>query len=134
MTRRSEGRSSAASACSTRASTRRPGGAAAQDFRAEFVQRAADFRHHQRAREPRQGGEEAFQDFMHRRQIAQFVVFASTNSMVHWNTSGRGSAWLERLVRDQEVGGSNPLAPTRTSRDSVIGQSPIGRRVPGRRV
>jgi hypothetical protein len=25
--------------------------------------------------------------------------------------SGRGSAWLERLVRDQEVGGSNPLAP-----------------------
>ena len=25
---------------------------------------------------------------------------------------GRGSAWLERLVRDQEVGGSNPLAPT----------------------
>ena len=28
------------------------------------------------------------------------------------DTSGRGSAWLERLVRDQEVGGSNPLAPT----------------------
>ena len=28
-------------------------------------------------------------------------------------TSGRGSAWLERLVRDQEVGGSNPLAPTK---------------------
>ena len=26
--------------------------------------------------------------------------------------TGRGSAWLERLVRDQEVGGSNPLAPT----------------------
>ena len=26
-------------------------------------------------------------------------------------SSGRGSAWLERLVRDQEVGGSNPLAP-----------------------
>ena len=25
---------------------------------------------------------------------------------------GRGSAWLERSVRDQEVGGSNPLAPT----------------------
>jgi mono/diheme cytochrome c family protein len=29
--------------------------------------------------------------------------------------SGRGSAWLERLVRDQEVGGSNPLAPTTLS-------------------
>ncbi|GEM_PF-4423913 len=26
--------------------------------------------------------------------------------------SGRGSAWLERLLREQEVGGSNPLAPT----------------------
>ena len=34
----------------------------------------------------------------------------------HWpyrlEIFGRGSAWLERLVRDQEVGGSNPLAPT----------------------
>ena len=29
------------------------------------------------------------------------------------STSGRGSAWLERLVRDQEAGGSNPLAPTK---------------------
>ena len=28
-------------------------------------------------------------------------------------SSGRGSAWLERVVRDHEVGGSNPLAPTR---------------------
>ena len=27
-------------------------------------------------------------------------------------SSGRGSAWLERLVRDQEVPGSNPGAPT----------------------
>jgi hypothetical protein len=37
-------------------------------------------------------------------------------------TSGRGSAWLERLVRDQEVGGSNPLAPTIcfSSFDSVV--------------
>ena len=26
-------------------------------------------------------------------------------------TTGRGSAWLERLVRDQEVAGSNPVAP-----------------------
>jgi hypothetical protein len=26
--------------------------------------------------------------------------------------SGRSAAWLARLVRDQEVGGSNPLAPT----------------------
>ena len=34
--------------------------------------------------------------------------------MLYWLRSGRGSAWLERLVRDQEVGGSNPLAPTKT--------------------
>src|SRR3984893_158113 len=27
-------------------------------------------------------------------------------------SSGRSAAWLARLVRDQEVGGSNPLAPT----------------------
>ena len=27
------------------------------------------------------------------------------------NFSGRSSAWIERLVRDQEAGGSNPLAP-----------------------
>ena len=27
-------------------------------------------------------------------------------------TSGRSAAWLARLVRDQEAGGSNPLAPT----------------------
>ena len=26
-------------------------------------------------------------------------------------TPGRSSAWLERLVRDQEVAGSNPVAP-----------------------
>jgi hypothetical protein len=29
-----------------------------------------------------------------------------------YQLSGRSAAWLARLVRDQEVGGSNPLAPT----------------------
>jgi hypothetical protein len=41
---------------------------------------------------------------------------ATPTGLLHWDQflplSGRGSAWLERLVRDQEVGGSNPLAPT----------------------
>ena len=31
--------------------------------------------------------------------------------------SGRSAAWLARLVRDQEVGGSNPLAPTNLFND-----------------
>jgi len=41
-------------------------------------------------------------------------------------TSGRGSAWLERLLREQEVGGSNPLAPTNlfNKLDSVFISSP----------
>src|SRR5215471_12470010 len=39
------------------------------------------------------------------RHTARLVIDCSGFS------SGRGSAWLERLVRDQEVGGSNPLAP-----------------------
>ena len=34
--------------------------------------------------------------------------------------SGRGSAWLERLVRDQEVDGSNPFAPTTSFRMSDL--------------
>jgi hypothetical protein len=31
--------------------------------------------------------------------------------------SGRSAAWLARLVRDQEAGGSNPLAPTNLFND-----------------
>ena len=27
--------------------------------------------------------------------------------------TGRGSAWLERVVRDDEATGSNPVAPTK---------------------
>ena len=34
--------------------------------------------------------------------------------------AGRGSAWLERVVRDHEVGGSNPLAPMKAARFGYI--------------
>ena len=30
----------------------------------------------------------------------------------YFSLSGRSAAWLARLVRDQEVEGSNPFAPT----------------------
>src|SRR6267154_3278127 len=37
------------------------------------------------------------------------------------NQSGRSAAWLARLVRDQEVDGSNPFAPTIISPlDSIL--------------
>jgi hypothetical protein len=39
--------------------------------------------------------------------------------------SGRSSAWLERLVRDQEVAGSNPVAPTQ------LDKKPFGQHVEG---
>ena len=32
---------------------------------------------------------------------------------IEMNPSGCGSAWLERLVWDQEVAGSNPVTPIR---------------------
>ncbi len=36
------------------------------------------------------------------------------------NGSGCGSAWLERLVRDQEVAGSNPVTPTYTTEEPAL--------------
>ena len=49
--------------------------------------------------------------------IAQYdwlrsVVMRDKLFAVVFKISGRSAAWLARLVRDQEVGGSNPLAPT----------------------
>src|SRR5438874_12402400 len=40
------------------------------------------------------------------------------------STSGHSSAWLERTVRDREVGGSNPLAPT-ISPGGTVGLIPV---------
>src|SRR6185312_2192327 len=45
-------------------------------------------------------------------KYAMLKSSAQGSSVPAVSPSGRGSAWLERLVRDQEVGGSNPLAPT----------------------
>ena len=45
---------------------------------------------------------------------------AQGSSVPAVSPSGRGSAWLERLVRDQEVGGSNPLAPTTLSQRHTL--------------
>ena len=36
------------------------------------------------------------------------------------NRSGRSAAWLARLVRDQEVDGSNPFAPTTSKPFTLI--------------
>jgi hypothetical protein len=49
---------------------------------------------------------------------------------VVFKISGRSAAWLARLVRDQEVGGSNPLAPTTSFRSSDLLHTKM-RRAPG---
>ncbi len=66
-----------------------------------------------------------------------FFPLLYTNSCVtertQTNPSGCGSAWLERLVWDQEVAGSNPVTPTtcgcssehRPSKPGVGGSNPF---------
>ena len=74
MTRRSEGRSKSASARSTRAFDGAAVGAvrAAISRRASSIERAPDLGDDERVRIAREGGGEAFEDFVDRRQIAQF--------------------------------------------------------------
>jgi hypothetical protein len=40
------------------------------------------------------------------------IPFGPLFNVLECVSSGRSAAWLARLVRDQEAGGSNPLAPT----------------------
>ena len=39
------------------------------------------------------------------------ITIASRGGRQKMNIAGCGSAWLERLVWDQEVAGSNPVTP-----------------------
>ena len=54
-----------------------------------------------------------------------YLVFADVGEPELLSIPGRSSVWLERLVRDQEAGGSNPLAP------SVVENKPFGENVEG---
>ena len=57
-----------------------------------------------------------------------FCPLLYTNSCVtertQTNPSGCGSAWLERLVWDQEVAGSNPVTPTTCGCSSMVEHQP----------
>ena len=45
-------------------------------------------------------------------EISSYIItLASGRDAKNNKTSGCGSAWLERLVWDQEVAGSNPVTP-----------------------
>ena len=49
--------------------------------------------------------------WMPRRAVISCCLRSGRRSDGAW-LSGRSAAWLARLVRDQEVEGSNPFAPT----------------------
>ena len=87
---------------------------------ARALQGRSDFPNNQIVRKTFGGWTEVFQHVMNGRQVARshvlIILFACTarGQPLHW----RFGAWLslvERLVRDQEAGGSNPLAPTKYS-------------------
>ena len=105
-------------------------GGAGPDLAARVIERPADFCDDQRPRDSA-GGRYASATSCTAGNSRNFwfsltvcggtaACLRSLTTRIHWpegwnrytGTSGRGSAWLERLVRDQEAGGSNPLAPT----------------------
>ena len=45
------------------------------------------------------------------------MFFATPADMGPQALSARGSVWLERIVRDDEVAGSNPVGPTISEND-----------------
>ena len=54
------------------------------------------------------------------RCYANVVIPLKPQSEAEPIRSGRSAAWLARLVRDQEVEGSNPFAPTISFRTSNL--------------
>ena len=123
MTRRSEGRSSAASARCTRALDGAPIALPATNLLAHLLERPPDLRHDQRSRIASQERLEAVPAprctaGSSRNCCASLTNSDGTRACVcrrATDYTGKFGAWLslvERLVRDQEAGGSNPLAPT----------------------
>src|ERR1700704_2641811 len=52
-------------------------------------------------------------------------VALGAGSLARAYRSGRSAAWLARLVRDQEVDGSNPFAPTTSFRANNLQQRKV---------
>ena len=48
------------------------------------------------------------------------IILAAMHCRIRRKLSGRSAAWLARLVRDQEVEGSNPFAPTISFRTNSL--------------
>ena len=69
----------------------------------------------------------------HRRAAGDVDNPASPATMTGRTNTGCSSAWLERLVRDQEVAGSNPVSPTDETAENPSGRSSfcLPRCVPG---